>query len=192
MITLSILICHLEDRVQEIGRLIQILVPQVTERVEYLIETDKGEMSVGQKRNKLIQRAQGEYVAFVDDDDTVSCDYVSKILSAIDKYRENHGGTSPDCIGLEGEMFYENRAKFNFKHSIQFAGWYTGGDAFIRTPNHLNPVLRRIAVLVPFPEKFRGEDQSYSHAIKRLLKTEQYIRGPIYKYNYTEKVGDFA
>jgi len=40
-------------------------------------------MTIGAKRNQLLHRAKGDYVAFVDDDDLVSSDYVNKVLSAV-------------------------------------------------------------------------------------------------------------
>ena len=37
-------------------------------------------MSVGEKRNKLINMAKGEYFSFIDDDDLVSEEYVDQVL----------------------------------------------------------------------------------------------------------------
>ena len=37
-------------------------------------------MSVGEKRNKLIHMAKGEYFSFIDDDDLVSEEYVDQGL----------------------------------------------------------------------------------------------------------------
>jgi len=84
---LSILIPTLEarralfDRVQ--GQLAgQAAAAGIEEDIEILDCRDNGERSIGWKRNRLIERAQGEFVAFVDDDDTVSDDYLPRICQA--------------------------------------------------------------------------------------------------------------
>jgi glycosyltransferase involved in cell wall biosynthesis len=145
--------------------------------IEFIYEIDNGEMTIGEKRNKLLLRAQGEYVCFVDDDDNVADDYIESIMNALE--------TKPDCVGIEGILKCQ-AGDLIFRHSIQFQCWYTGSDAFYRTPNHLNPVKRKIALNVCFPSKNFGEDQHYSDGIKRQLKTEKYIDHPIYFYNKPE------
>lgn len=172
--TLSILICHLKSRKEMLDRLLLRLSMQTVGRsVEIKVDGDDGEKTIGRKRNDLLFSAKGEYVAFIDDDDDVSDDYVSSILAAIE--------TKPDCVGIEG-IYEDGHIKAPFKHSIQFQGWYTGTDAFYRTPNHLNPVKTSIAQQVGFPSKNFGEDHLYSDAIRRGLKTEVYINHPIYFY----------
>ena len=172
---LSILICHLKNR----GEIFKILHEKLTKQittpgsVEIIVAEDNGDISIGAKRNKLLSWAIGDYVAFVDDDDDVSDDYVSSILSAV--------VTSPDCVGIEG-ILKSNFGDMLFRHSIQFQGWYTGVDAFYRTPNHLNPVKRGIAQSIIFPDIQFGEDQRYSDYLQKMLKTEIYIGHPIYFY----------
>jgi glycosyltransferase involved in cell wall biosynthesis len=48
--------------------------------VEHLILMDNKRRTVGEKRDALLRAAKGNYVAFVDDDDFISPDYVSLIL----------------------------------------------------------------------------------------------------------------
>lgn len=178
---LSILICHIGSRAYELSNLLAVLSPQVMamdDQAEIIINSE-GPISVGSKRNKLVQSASGDYVAFIDDDDTISPDYISKIFDAIK--------TQPDCVGIEGVLRQGDQFDVLFRHSIEFAGWYTGPDAFYRTPNHLNPVRRSIALKVKFPEKNFGEDHEYSNELRKHLNTEVYIDGPIYYYNYKEK-----
>jgi glycosyltransferase involved in cell wall biosynthesis len=145
-------------------------------QVEVLTECDSGEMCVGAKRNRLLERAQGEYVCFVDDDDDVTDDYVDKILEAIK--------SKPSCVGISGRIFYQGEWRL-FHHSIEYGGWYTGTDGdFYRTPNHLNPVRREIALDAMFDEsKGFGEDHDYSLRLRPLLETEIIIEEPIYIYN---------
>ena len=141
--------------------------------VEILVSADNGELSIGRKRNKLIDKARGQYIAFIDDDDDISDNYIALIMKALEK--------SPDCVGLRGKILYEG-VFAEFRHSIQYQGWYTSNDVFYRTPNHLNPIKKSKATQVPFNNSDFGEDQSYSHTIRRLLKTEVFVDEVIYFY----------
>jgi hypothetical protein len=172
---LSILICHLASRKKDYDALIAKLTTQtiVNGNTEILTETDNGEISIGAKRNKLLYAAKGKYIAYIDDDDDVSNDYIESVLDAVQ--------SMPDCIGIEGQLVTPQGTML-FRHSIQFQGWYTGVDAFYRTPNHLNPIKRTIAQRIGFKDCMNGEDQIYSDALKRMLKTEVYINHPIYFY----------
>lgn len=69
---LSILICSLHSRSHLLAELKAILQPQLTGDVELLIEIDNKEISTGAKRNILLNRAQGKYIVFIDDDDMVN------------------------------------------------------------------------------------------------------------------------
>ena len=171
---LSILICSLKNRTEQLAKLVDKLKAQSTPDVEIISNIDNGELTVGRKRNQLVAKATGEYVSFVDDDDDVSDDYVPSILKAIE--------SGPDCVGIIG-LIKLSAGAAEFYHSIQFQGWYTASDGrYFRTPNHLNPVKRSKAIQVPFPAVNYGEDQSYSEGIKLKLKTEVMIPHPIYYY----------
>jgi len=68
-------------------RLVKKLENQIGERkdVEVIILGDNKKITVGKKRDRLIQMAQGKFVVLVDDDDDVSDDYVEVVCDAIDK-----------------------------------------------------------------------------------------------------------
>ena len=182
MKTLSVLICHLIPRTAPIARLRARLNPQLVKhgiQVELIIDGDNGEVPTGVKRNRLLARASGSFTVFIDDDDLVHEDYLSKILDAI---KEN---PSADCIGMQGIITLGGEAKRNpkvFKHSISYGGWYERDGVYYRTPNHLNPIASRHSKAVKFPEITTGEDHKWSEALMPLLKVETYIQMPIYFY----------
>lgn len=175
---LSILICTLEDRKEEFGKLYTELNRQADlfpSEVEVLFECDNRQIPTGKKRNILIDRAIGKYIAFVDDDDWIAPEYVNFILDAAKK--------NPDCIGIKGIINFKTKQWSYFTHSIECTGWYAGLDGYYRTPNHLNPVLHDIAKRVRFNNILSiGEDQDYSNRINKFLKTEVFIDKPIYHY----------
>jgi glycosyltransferase involved in cell wall biosynthesis len=179
---LSILTCTLHNRTNKFKKLNKHLTKQIKfcSDVELLANIDSGEKSIGLKRNELLRSAKGEYVVFIDDDDWVSNDYVFKILTAI-----SH--KDPDCCGIEGTIINRNREE-KFIHSIRYSSWYTENGIHYRCPNHLNPIKRKIALSVGFLDVSVGEDHDYSLRLKPLLKTEVYIKTPIYFYqpSYTQ------
>jgi len=171
---LSILICTISKRERLLNRLLNILEKQVNEQVEILVEKDDGIITIGTKRNILLRRARGDYICFVDDDDTISEDYISKILWAL---RPN-----PDCCGMEG-LLIRKKYSYRFIHSIKYDSWFKKRNVYYRCPNHLNPVKRELALQIKFHERrSRDEDGVYSKALYPLLKTEVFINGPIYFY----------
>ncbi|NJL70647.1 MAG: glycosyltransferase family 2 protein [Candidatus Competibacteraceae bacterium] len=176
---LSILICSLGSRHAMLARLLNRLNPQLNENVEVLVETDYGTMSIGEKRNRLLDKATGDYIAFIDDDDLVATDYVSRILDAVK--------TEPDCVGIEGRMTTDGADPRTFIHSFRYKTWYEQNGIYYRNPNHLNPVKREIALKVRFPDKNHGEDRDYSMSLLPLLTTEVYLEGTTYEYLYITK-----
>lgn len=150
-------------------------------RVEVLVETDRGELSIGAKRQKLLERATGEYVAFVDDDDKVSKRYIRLILDAI--------RSKPDVVGITGTLFVNGRQKKPFHHTTSCTEWYETAEAYFRCPNHLNPVRREHALAIGFADMNHGEDRDYSFRLQAsgLLKSEATVVGSIYNYLYCPK-----
>ena len=177
---LSILVCTIAKREALLARLKSVLTPQLTKEVELLINSDSGEKSIGKKRNELLNRAIGEYVSFVDDDDLVSGNYCSRILSTT-------LNNKPDCLGIQGTITINGGKPKTFAHSIKNSSWFERDGIYFRSPNHLNPIKREIALSVGFPEINHGEDFDFSKRIYPLLKTEIFLDGSIYHYIYVDK-----
>ena len=171
---LSILICSLEERKDLLDRLLYRLKPQEDDRIEILIEVDDRKMTIGAKRNILMRRATGKYVAFIDDDDLVSFDYVRKIMKATKQ--------EPDCCGMEGIITFRGKYPCKFIHSKKYKTWSQKDRVYYRPPNHLNPIKKEIVRHFPFPELNKYEDRNYSTRTYSHLKSEVYIKSPIYFY----------
>jgi len=179
----SILICSIVQRQQLLDRLMDKLNPQKTDEVEILVDQDNMVQPVWAKRNALVRRASGDYLAFIDDDDLVSDDYVSKILEAVK--------TSPDCCGIEGVQYNADNPScpVKFVHSIRYFDCPPNGYddvpegyLYLRTPTHLSPIRSSIVKSCPFQPRY-FEDMTFMHKIRGRLKTEVYIDGPIYFYD---------
>lgn len=184
-IKLSILIPSLADRYETRTALLFSLFSQYKGgEVEILTEVDKGEMSIGHKRNLLLDKAKGDYVCFIDDDDEISSDYTLKALTAIE--------SNPDCCSLMGVITWNGEDPQTFEHSIKYKEYKTDLKAPIvyeRYPNHLNIIRASIAKQFRFLEINHGEDTDWATQILKsgLIKTEAQIPGVIYHYKYKRK-----
>lgn len=152
-----------------------ILTPQLNDDVEVIVD-DSMEYNIGCKRNKLLQKAKGKWVVFIDDDDVVSEDYVNLIIVAT---RFN-----PDCIGINGIITTNGKNERKWYISKQYKEWFTHNNIYYRTPNHISPIKRELALQAGFPDIKHGEDAEYSRRVLPLLKNEYIIAEPIYHYKY--------
>lgn len=183
MISLSLLICTIPKRRPFLDRLQGILSDQRSDEVEVLIDAHPT-MNIGAKRNELLHRAQGKYVAFIDDDDRVAYDYIELLMEGIRK--------DVDCCSLKGIITENGMNPLLFEHSIKYSAYRTIADSvhgevrYERYPNHLNCIKAEIAKQFTFPEKNHGEDTDWATMLYNsgLLKTEHYIPEVIYHYEY--------
>ena len=88
-IKFSILILSIPSRIESMTVAMNHLQEQADatgqgKAVEILVLLDNRSKSISEKRNDLLQMARGKYIAFLDDDDAVNKEYVSKIMQAID------------------------------------------------------------------------------------------------------------
>jgi len=175
---LTILIPTLPKRVHLLNRLLQVLLPQVDENVvEVLFNSDRG-ITIGEKRNRMMAQATGKYVAFIDDDDLVSNDYISSLMPGLD--------ADVDCCGLTGLYKPDNAKEQLFIHSIAYTEFFERDKILYRCPNHLNAIKRELALHCAFPHWDRSEDSNYAFSLrdKGLLKTEHQVHNIIYYYEY--------
>lgn len=185
---LSILICHKPEprRIPLLQRLKDILLPQIDTVAEILVDDDLN-LSIGAKRNRLLDSAEGEYIAFIDDDDTVSDNYVQLLMEGIEK--------GVDCCSLRGIITEDGQNPLIFEHSLKYKAYRTVTDSSVydvryeRYPNHLNCIKASIAKQFRFPEKNHSEDTEWATMIHKsgLLKTEHVIPTVIYNYEYVSR-----
>ncbi|MFA6087475.1 glycosyltransferase [Mucilaginibacter sp.] len=143
--------------------------------VEILVDASM-DYNIGTKRNKLLERATGKYIVFVDDDDEVAPNYLKQICSATLQ--------DADCIGISGLITTDSRNHRQWHISKEYRSWYERNGVYYRTPNHISPVKRELALQAGFPEISFGEDHGYSMRLLPLLKSEVTIPGNLYFYKY--------
>jgi len=185
-INLSLLICTIEGREEQFFSLYRNLSQQIQEfkgdnSVEILFILDNKEISIGEKRQKLLLQAKGKFVCWVDDDDTVPINYVRRINNVIIQ------NPNIDCIGIKGVRITDNKVYENWACSTKYI-WTNNVDNYnyVHYIDHLCPVRREHALAAGFPFGSLGEDFHYSMRLKALnvLKNEYFINQVLYTYNY--------
>lgn len=186
MIDLSVLICSTHTRYETFGRAIQdqiwaqyaALAPGFQDSIEIIMVTDNKKMMLGQKRNVMVDMAQGKYVVFVDDDDRLEPDYLTSLLIAI------HYHSDADVITFLVSVSLNGGTPKLCRYSKDFRRDHNTRTGYERLPNHICAVKRELAQQVSFPNVAYGEDSAYSKLLLPLLKTEHHIPRVLYHYDY--------
>ena len=175
---LSLLICTIPKRKDLFDKLVLELRSQVSlfpDAIEIL--SDGGEGRIGAKRQRLLEQAIGDYVAFADDDDWISKDYIRSIMYGIE--------SKPDAVGFMGWITTNGKHQTNFKISKD-CEYKTTANGHERFNNHLSPVKREIALQIGYKDIDYGEDYDYALRLHEsgLIKTERFISKHLYFYHY--------
>lgn len=181
--TLSILIATTIDRRSLFTRLYAEFIHQKKNHpVEVLFEEDNKQLSIGAKRQKLLERATSDYIVFFDSDDFPMGDYIESILKALE--------SEPDCVGMLIKMTTNGLKEQVCCHSLRYKEWKERVDGYdyVRNVTHFNPVRRELALSVGFKNIRFGEDRIYSDAVTKLCKTEVFINRPLFHYRYSTSV----
>lgn len=149
--------------------------------VEVLFEEDNKQMTIGAKRQKLLERATADYVVFFDSDDLPQPNYVSSILKALE--------SGPDCVGFLIRMTTNGEREQVCCHRLKYPEWKNNVDGYdyVRAVGHFNPIRRDFALQAGFPDKRFGEDFDYSLRVSKLCKSEVYIDEYLFHYRYSNK-----
>jgi hypothetical protein len=164
------------DKIQD-----QIKKNNLEKEVEHLVLIDNKIRTVGRKRDNLVQSAVGNFVAFVDDDDDISDDYVEELVNAIKK------NPNVDVITFKQKCFIENYPK-----STVIFGLNNGNEAyqpnttFKRKPYHICAWNRLLCQNYRVPSNNICEDYGWVSQLWRVAKTEFFIDKELHSYIHSE------
>jgi glycosyltransferase involved in cell wall biosynthesis len=144
------------------------------EKIEILILVDNKKMMLGDKRNKMLEIAQGEYVVFADDDDILEPDYISSLLKATE--------TNCDIITFPVRVTLNGDEPKNCYYSVEYEQDFDTPTTYYRLPNHIMCVKKDLAMAVKYRPILYGEDADYSKRLKAHLKSEHKIDKVLYNY----------
>jgi glycosyltransferase involved in cell wall biosynthesis len=160
---LSILTPAVPSRLDQLAALTATLAEQIGDRpVEHLVLLDNKRRTVGEKRDALLRAARGKYVAFCDDDDAVSSDYIACLLTAAasdpdvitflqDCTVEGQKGIVEFRLGASNEAFRPNSAGVTRRAAWHVCAW-----------------RRTLAVLSAFPPLNYGEDWAFASPLNHI------------------------
>lgn len=195
----SIMICSLDRRWYFLSRLRHLLNAQlassatgtdtpnynsVQNQLEILIDYTP-EITIGEKRNRMVRASKGEYICFVDDDDLVSANYVMNIMNIL--MGQPQSQNKLDCIGFNGLMYSDGTPLKPFFHSVANKKWAEDTTRFYRSPNHWNPIRRDLVVKFPYLHVNWAEDKDFSDRIQSSLRTEVMVQDNMYNYFFVSK-----
>lgn len=170
----------------------QVLIPTVPQRREFLelllaeltrqgvpfLVDDRPGLSVGQKRNELIDRASAPYVTFVDDDDWVSHNYGEVISDALLNNRGQLDTLLYDVVTtVDDGMPRGSFLSFDLDSTDL-------PDCYLRIPNHLMVWRRELATRERFPPINKGEDADWANRMRRHVGRWARVRGLLYFYEF--------
>ena len=198
---LSICICHLQSRAAKFKRLIHILRSQATTTlnlpVEILVSADNREHTSGSKRHALSVASKGKYISFVDDDDTVTDDYVEDILDA--------AASEPEVItfyvlvdhqDIKTEKTYRlNIHTLDVPHDLERRGVQSDPDygkliLVGMLPSHINAWRRDIQRKVAYnPDLNCQDDAAWIEPLikSRFVTHEVHLEKILYNYEFSLK-----
>jgi len=178
---LSILILTLPSRRKTfLSDLLDILEPQVEQYndVELLVLYDNKRRSVGEKRDNIMSLAKGTYTVFVDDDDIVTDDYVSSIITCIN---ENIG---TDCVVFDTICTIDDGIPIHCKYGVEYEynnnasgnGFWTG------KPAHTMVYSKQLVLEASFGKSNVGEDMFWVSQVHPKIKNQSRIDKVLYYY----------
>jgi len=183
--TLSICIPSIPVRLPALQVLLSRLEVQVSQldnayQVEVLAFTDNKRRTIGSKRQDLLDLARGEYIAFIDDDDIVSENYISKLVEAT--------ATGVDVITFNQQVFINGAGAFplTFKlgHPVNEEPNLNG---FRRPPWHVCCWKASIAKQCTFGDMNYGEDWVWAKQANVLASTSHHIDEYLCAYIYDDR-----
>lgn len=152
--------------------------------VELLVFLDNRRRTIGEKRDALVQMSRGKFVAFCDDDDDVTDDYIRTLVDA--------GRDASDEISV---ITFDQLAIVNGKAArCQFSLFYQNESfvqpSFRRSAWHVCAWRGEMARRVRFPASNYGEDWAWARHLVIDAKQEIRIDRILHYYRYDDQVSE--
>lgn len=179
---LSILICTVPERQTVLNAMLSDLQQQINLLpVEVLYLGDNFSMTIGEKRNRLMEMAKGKYISYVDDDDVISPEYVRKILQATE--------TNTSVITFKGKEYLSGTYTFDFIFSRNNPTNWKEREKKLHhmVPNHLCAWRRDIATREKFLSQNLREDHEWAERMIKHCQTEHFIDDYLYYYYFSKQ-----
>lgn len=192
---LNILISSIPER----SKRLNLLVAKLQEQIDYcnkyhkdlgdvhlIVDNSKrfldGGLSIGEKRDSLLNRSFSKYICFLDDDDNVAPNYVETLL----------------------RLCNEGKDVCTFKSLFMCDGYWTIIDMGLNNDNqqatpdsevkrnvwHVCPIKRDIAINHSFSALNHNEDWTWMENVLKDIKTEAKSNRILHNYNHYKAVSE--
>ena len=188
---LSILIPSIPKRADKLSKLFYILLNQIDQikqhemlgKVELIVDDSnsflEGGLSIGKKRQALVNEATGKYLCFLDDDESVAPNYVETLLRLCNC--DLDVCTFRSIIKLESAWGMVDM-KLVYKTNDQFSPEYI----MRRPPWHICPVRSEFAKLYEFEDINNAEDYAWFEKVLTHCTTEAHTDRILFQYNHNK------
>lgn len=196
MIVLSILIPTIPERAVKFTELYNEVMAQKHELnslhptlgdVEVLIDGSKkfleGGLSIGKKRESLVNRATGKYLLFLDDDENIAPNYLETLVRLCQH----------DVDVVTFRAFVRMRSYWglvDMRLGNDVNEQMTPDNTVNRTAWHTCPVKSVYAKMFPFPDISDGEDFEWMQKVLACCTTEAHTDKIIFCYNHGDSEAD--
>lgn len=147
--------------------------------VEILVFYDNKKRTVGQKRDGVLSLAKGDYMAFIDDDDSVAEDYIKSIIDCLNQNPET------DCVVFDTICTIDGGGERHCKYGTEYEycdrnadGYWTG------KPAHTMVYKRELVQNLSFGDAQVGEDFHWVSQAWPLITHQSRIDKVLYYYKY--------
>jgi glycosyltransferase involved in cell wall biosynthesis len=182
MLKLSILIPTVPSRIElfyiKLMKELLIQIEPYKNEIELISLFDNKKRSIGKKRQEMINLAQGEYIVFIDDDDRISEDYISQIMS---KLYEN---PTTDCVVFDSIFRLNGGVNKLCKYGVEFAyGDINNGLEWRGKPAHTMVYASHIVKKHQYIDMGNGEDYDWVKRACLDIKNQTRIDKVLYYYD---------
>lgn len=152
--------------------------------VEILAFVDNKKITIGEKREVLLQATHGQWVCYCDDDDGLDANFIDEILKAIDS------GQNPDVIVFKQSAVLDGGNPFIVSFGIENKNEPTRKDEkgqwvdIKRLPFHMCVWKASIAKKHHVPFISYGEDWAWAEKMLTEVKTQYRIDKVLHYYRF--------
>lgn len=154
--------------------------------IEVVVDGSKrfldGGLSIGKKREALVQAANGKYLCFLDSDENIAPNYLETLVRLCNQDKDictfRSLGKLENYWALY-DMSIENTNQESTPNTIVLRnGW------------HVCPVKTEYAKLYKFEDISYGEDFIWMHEVLKHCKTEAHTDAILLQYNHSSKFSE--
>jgi len=154
--------------------------------VEILCLIDNKSMTIGEKRQALLDSARGKWVGFMDDDDGISDDYIKNLHEAMTQHPSDVITFDQHC-SVNGKEFSVNFRMGN-PHDPYIPG--AGTLHLKRPPYHMCFWRSEIAKSAKFKPSSYGEDLAWCMEMYPKIRSETHIDKVLHYYKYDDRTSE--